>query len=251
MLNRSLVGRCKFLLALLLSLSWADGVLAVALPEIEYVAPEQSVWTTRLDSHGQPDNPMFRVAAQLFGKAGIAWHGKSYPAVRMFKYLQDGSAQFSILVKAPSLEECCLFSKKPLAAAEIRVYHQAGKAPLLRREDLSGKKIITVAGYSYGGLLPFLADAQNHIGNQVAPTHLAAFRMLSNGRADYVIDYSGPAGEILAQEPIADIHSELLSRQEVFLVLSRSYPDAAKVMKRLETIAEQLDIEKIIRSAAR
>lgn len=241
----------KFLAQLALAMAFVGVAKAATMPEIEYVAPEQSVWTTRLDAHGQPANPLFRVAAAIFAQAGIPWHGKLYPAPRMFKYLQDGTAQFSMLVKAPSLQECCLLSSKPISFAEVRVYHLSGKPPVTSREDLPGKKVITVAGYSYGGLLAFIADQNNHIANQSAQTHLAAFRMLANGRADYVIDYSGPAGEILAEEPIADIHSELLSRQDVYMVLSRSYPDAAKVMGRLEAIAEKMNIEKIIRSSSR
>lgn len=241
----------KCLAQITLMIAFTGLCSAASMPELEYAAPEQSVWTTRLDGHGQADNPLFRVAAALFAQAGIPWHGKSYPAARMFKYLQDGTAQFSMLVKAPGLQDCCLFSRKPIAAVDVRVYHLPGKPAMNKREDLLGKRIITVAGYSYGGLLAFIGDERNQIANHLAQTHQAAFRMLANNRADYVVDYSGPASELLEQEPIAGIQSELLSRQEVYMLLSRSYPDAAKVMGRLEAIAEKLNIEKIIRSPGR
>jgi ABC-type amino acid transport substrate-binding protein len=220
---------------------------AATCPEIEYASPDQSVWTTRTDRQGLPDNPLFRVAAQLFGRAGIPWHGRTYPAARMFKYLQDGSVQFSMLVKAPALQECCLLSRKPITAAEVRAYHFPDKAPIGRPEDLVGKSIITVHGYSYGGLLGFIGDERNRIQNNAALTHASAFKMLARGRADYVIDYSGPAGEVLAAEPLRGLQSELLARQDVFLVLSRSYPDAQNVMVRLENIAETLEVDALMR----
>lgn len=100
--------------------------------------------------------------------------------------------------------------------------------------------MITIHGYSYGGLLAFVADPKNRITNHAAHSHASAFTMLAQGRAGYLIDYGGPASEILAAEPIAGLRSELLARQEVFLVLSKTYPDAEKVMARLEAIAETL-----------
>lgn len=216
-------------------------------PEIEYASPDQSIWTTRTDRHGQPDNPLFRVAEQLFAKAGIPWRGRTYPAARMFKYLQDGSAQFSMLVKAPALQECCLLSRKPVAVAEVRAYRFADKAPIRHPDDLVGKSVITVHGYSYGGLLGFIGDERNRIQNNAALTHATAFKMLARGRADYVIDYSGPAGEVLAAEPLHGLQSETLAQQEVFLVLSRSYPDAQNVMVRLEAITGTLDVDALLK----
>lgn len=248
MFQASIFCRCIALLLVLTSTPYGMAQAAeVALPEIEYASPEQSVWTTRIGSDGEPDNPLFRVAAALFAKAGIAWHGRSYPAARMFKYLQDGNAQFSMLVQSPALQACCLLSRKPVAVTEIRVYHPENKAPINSLADLAGKNIITIHGYSYGGLLTFLSDEANRIHNNVALTHPSAFKMLARQRADYVVDYAGPAAEVLAAEPLPGLRSEVLSRQEVHLVLVKSYPEASKVMSRLEAIADGLDIDKLMR----
>lgn len=213
-------------------------------PEIEYASPDQSVWTTRLNARGEPDNPLFAYAEALFARAGLRWHGKTYPAARLFKQLQEGGNRFSILVRAPALEACCLFSRKPVAVAEIRAYYIGDKPPVRAREELAGKSVITVHGYSYGGLLGYVADDRNRIVNHPAHTHQAAFTMLERGRADYLIDYAGPAAEVLAAAPMAGLRSELLARQEVYLVLSKSYPEAGKVMARLEAIAEALANER-------
>lgn len=219
------------------------------MPEIEYATPNQSVWTIRADADGEPFNPLLRVTAELFAKAGIPWHVRSYPPARMFKYLQDGTAQFSMLVKAPVLEECCLLSRKPVVVLEVRVYHLDGKKPINKLDDLVGSSIITIHGYSYGSLLGFFSDKRNRIANNVAPTHSAAFKMLAQRRADYLIDYVGPATEVVAAEPLPGLRSEMLSRQPVHLVLVKRYPDAPQVMIRLEKIADTLEVDKIMRAS--
>jgi ABC-type amino acid transport substrate-binding protein len=216
--------------------------------EIEYASPDQSVWSTKLNERGEPDNPLLSLATALFTKANIPWRSQIYPASRLFKNLQDGSSQFSILVKVPALQECCLWSKKPVTSVEIRVYRLNHKSAIKTPDDLTGKTVITIRGYSYGGLRNFINDEKNRITNNESPTHAAAFKMLTSGRADYLIDYAGPAAEILASEAATGIQSDALLRQDVHLVLSKTYPDAAKVMAQLESIANGLDSAAIIKN---
>jgi polar amino acid transport system substrate-binding protein len=212
--------------------------------EIEYAAPAPSIWTTRVGARGEAENPLFVLAEQMFSRAGIPWRLRSYPAARMFRYLEDGTAQFSILVASPALTRCCLVSEKPVAVAEIRVFHRAGLPVLTERAGLAGRSVITVRGYSYGGLKAFIADPVNRVIDSEAPDHVAAFRMLANGRGDYLLDYSGPAAEILARDPVAGLREEVVSRQPVYLVLVRSYPNASQVMARLEEIVDTLRRER-------
>lgn len=214
--------------------------------DIEYGSPDQSVWTIRTDEHGVPGNPLMHVAAALFAEAGTPWRARVYPAPRLFANLKDGTTPFSMLVRVPSLQECCLFSQRPITTVEIRAYHRPAAAPLSGTGDLAGKRVITIHGYSYGGLLKFITDERNRVTNNVAHTHAEAFRMLANGRADYVIDYADPAREVLTAEPIAGVRSTMLSQSPVYLVLSRNYPEASGFMARLESIAAKLDIEAML-----
>jgi ABC-type amino acid transport substrate-binding protein len=229
-----------------LTVAGLNAPAVAASPEIEYAFPDQSVWTARVDVNSNPENPLLGLATQLFDKAGIPWHSKRYPAARMFNYLNDGTAQFSMLVKSQQLADCCLTSKAPVASTELRVYRLADRAPIRTREDLVGKKIITIRGYSYGGLLPFLNDPGNGITVNSTMKHDAAFAMLEAGRADYLLDYTGPSLEMLAQHPIAAARYDVLGRLDVHLVLVRTYPNAEAVMARLEAIMETLDKDQIL-----
>lgn len=215
-------------------------------PAIEYGYPDQSVFVATTNAKGQPDSPMTRLAEALMERVGLPWRAVPYPAPRLFSNLQNGATNFSILVRASSLESCCLFSQKPVYSTTLNVYSIGDKPPVKNKEDLAGKYIVTIRGYSYAGLLKFISDPANRIDNQVAGTHKAAFEMLKAGRADYVVDYASAAGDILAESPIANLRATPIDQLDIHLVLSKSYPEAEKLMTRLEGIARTLDVERLL-----
>jgi polar amino acid transport system substrate-binding protein len=218
---------------------------------LEYVYPDQSVWTTKLDAQGEPDNPLLRLANVMFTQAGIKWTARGYPATRMFEVLKSGTSQFSMLVRAPALAECCLFGKTPVASTELRAYRQADTPALAGKDGLAGKRVALIRGYSYAGLKDFMADPKNAVRIEEVTSHDAAFALLARDRVDFVIDYAGPATEVLAEHPITRVQSDLVSRLDVYLVLSKSYPDAEAVMARLQSIADRLDKERILAGTVR
>jgi len=232
-----------FLAALTMAPGLVPGAVAAEPRPIEYSYPDQSVWTTRLDARGEPDNPLLRLAAPLFQQAGIPWRARGLPAARLFEYLRDGQTDFSMLVKGPAVEKCCLVSKRPVAGTELRIYRRKGLPPVTAREGLSGKEVITIHGYSYGDILAFIKDPANRVGNNGTVSHESAFAMLERGRAPYLLDYAGPAEEVLAEHPIKDLEFDVLQRLDVHLILSRTYPDAEAAMSRLEAIADTLRVE--------
>ncbi len=217
--------------------------------EIEYAYPDISVWTTQRDAEGKLKNPLVKLAGPLFEKAGIPWHPQDYPARRMFANLRDGVSKFSMLVNAESiLQGCCLVSKDPVAVVEIRVFHKKDTPAITSREQLNGKSVITIRGYSYAGTLKYIQDEKNSISNNPAPDHHAAFEMFDHGRADYILDYAFPAAEVLEANPIKDITFSTLKQTNVYLILHKDYPDAENVMAKLEKIAATLDKEEFLTS---
>jgi polar amino acid transport system substrate-binding protein len=219
--------------------------------DIEYAYPYSSALTSRLNKRGEPENPLLQVADALFAKMGIPWHGVSYPAARVFENLRNGNSDFSMLVNSPALQACCVISKKPVTSTELRVYRLASQAPVTNRNDLAGKRVITVLGYTYGGLLSFLEDQKNNVTNNVAATHEAAFAMLARGRADYLIDYAGPSAEILAEHPIQNIKSDLFQQLDVYLALSKKRSDAVSLMSRMEAIMGGINTSAILEARPR
>lgn len=213
-------------------------------PAFEYVYPDQSIWTTKRDPNGILQNPLLKVAESLFSSLQVAWTAKPYPANRMFKRLEEGKSNFSFLVRAPRLKESCIFSEMPVTYSELRVYRKSGVSPISKLNDLNKKQVITIRGYSYGKIGKYLKDPVNNIIIYEAPQHESAFSMLSHARADYLLDYSGPSEEVLEAEPIPDVSFDVLARLDVFLVLSKKYPNAYEMMGSLEEASQEIDVTK-------
>lgn len=211
-------------------------------PEFEYAYPDQSIWTTQRDSNGVLKNPLLLLAGDLFAAINVSWVANPYPAKRMFTRLEEGDSNFSILVKASRLREHCIFSKTPVTFSELRVYRMKHTPPIRGIEDFKGKQIITIRGYSYGAIGKYFNDPANSVLIHESPNHESAFSMLKYHRANYLLNYSGPSEEILQKNPLPDIVYDVITKLNVFLVLSKKHPNAVEVMEAMEKIVQQLDV---------
>lgn len=227
-------------LAAAMILVWSGGAPAGERSVLEYAYPDQSVLTAKVNERGEAENPLTPLAETIFRRAGVEWRGRPLPAARLFDSLRDGGVDVSMLVKGPALDSCCLIGARTLAATELRVYRRKGMPPVTRREDLAGKEIITLRGYTYGSLAAFIRDPANRIGNNATQGHDSAFAMLELGRADYLLDYSGPSEEVLAGRPGERPAFDVLERLDIRLVVRRGLPDAEALLARLDAASEGL-----------
>lgn len=225
---------------MLFSLNWAFANSGDSNPDIRYVYPGQVVLSTEGGPKLQHITPLIDIASALFHEAKIPWKSKQLPVSRMFQELDNQTSDFSILIKSPQILECCVTSEQPVFKEELRVYHRPISQTISSVNDLAGKSIITIQGYSYGYLHRFLANDVNKLTIYTAPTHASAFAMLKAGRADYLIDYRGASIEALSNNPMPYIMFDVLENFDLYLVLSKNHPNALALIKRLENIANRV-----------
>lgn len=203
-----------------------------------YVHPSTPILTEFDDNHVVYD-PIMRKMAVIFEKAGLEWQDRPVPIHRMYEYLNTKPESFSILVKTPYIIECCITSKKPVFRVDLGVFRHAETPPLLQIHSIISKHIITIEGYSYGVLRPFLTDEDSNIVQYPAKSHQSAYSMLKAGRADYLLDYRGPVKEVLKEKEDHDIQYDVLDTLELYFIFNKQYPDAENIMIKLEEIASQ------------
>lgn len=215
--------------------------------ELEFGYVEQPP-RTFTNEQGKAEGQVIRLVSDLFGKAGVAWRPVSYPAARLFENLKDGTTAASVLVRVPSLEQHCLWSRTDLGGEDIRVYYLADRPAVRSKEDLVDKSVIVLRGYSYSGLLNFLSEEKNRIALSYAASNSDSFEMLQAGRADYLVQYAEASERVLAAKPIPGIRHAVIGRTTRHLVLSRKVPDVEKKMERLEQILKTMDVADYLKS---
>lgn len=167
--------------------------------------------------------------------AGIAYTAESAPARRLFSGIADG--EFNIFLGIRTVKEfdgSTLISAAPIARIELNAYG-IGEAPAVKaKEDLSGKAVIALNGYSYGGWRAWMEDPANKVQMVDARTADQALQLLQAGRAPTLLQYSLPMQQALGGKTLADLKATPVQSLDVYIVVSKKTPDAAAVLAKLE-----------------
>lgn len=186
-------------------------------------------------SETQVEGSMADLLRSIMDKAGIAYELKGFPPKRLYKNLAEGTTQIWMGIKGvPEFEGMVLNSDIPVTEIEIRVYSKEGTPPIAAIPDFNGKKIITIRGFGYGGLIAYLENPANQVSTDPSDSHELAFKKLIKGRGDYVLDYKKPAEEALKASNIIGLNHTVLKNIKVHLIISKQAPDAENLLKKLE-----------------
>lgn len=189
-----------------------------------------------LNTKGEQYRPLALIAEAMFEEIGAEWEKLPLPVNRMYTYLDSGRANVALFIKSSRMDECCIRSKEPVYLARLGVYQQSTKSPVVSLDDLVGKSVIMISTYNFGVLEGFLADPENRISMFPVKHHNSAYSMLEAGRADYFLDYDGPAKKVEEEKQKNDIQYNVLQQVNVFIVLRKDYPDAKHVVEYLADV---------------
>ncbi|MBF0228407.1 MAG: transporter substrate-binding domain-containing protein [Desulfamplus sp.] len=183
----------------------------------------------------EPSGILIDYIKPILKKCNLTYSIKGYPPKRLYKYLADGETEIALGVKGvPELEGNVLYSNEKITDIDLRVYSRAETPPIKTKEDMHGKRIITIRGYSYGGFIKYIENPATKIVADVTNGHELAFKKLQAQRADYVLNYSLPSEKALKSINIPGIQSYSISSLELFFIVSKKSPDAENLLKKLE-----------------
>ena len=194
------------------------------------------------DSQGRPQGAILRLTERLLRHAGYRGELRSYPGARLYSGLQDGSVH--IWPGAPG--------KPELAAHTLETRTQVGEIVLnlyFRRdtllpripEDLAGRGLILISGYSYWPQTnALLNDPQLAIQQHRTSSHTAALEMLQRRRGDFLLDYQTPVEQARRRLGLAELPFVELQRLPLKLIVSRHAPGAEALRDALDRVYEEL-----------
>ncbi len=205
-------------------------------PELVYAYQEDKTFDVTPDQRSEALTPILHLAKTLAAEAGIPMRVVRTPVTRMFRNLDNGTANYCLMVKTPRVDRCCISSQLPAHRIPLGIFRRPGTAKINSVEELKNKKIIVLHGYRYSDLGAYLEDKKNNIEKVMAPSHRSAFSLLAAKRADYLLDYDGPAVRREAEDLDVDAEFDVLKELDLHIVLNKNYPNAKEVMMKFEEI---------------
>ncbi|MDM8348100.1 transporter substrate-binding domain-containing protein [Pseudomonas sp. sp1636] len=194
------------------------------------------------DSQGRPQGAILHLTKRLLKHAGYQAVLRTYPGARLYNGLRDGSVQlWPGAPGKPELSEHTLETRTQLGEIALNLYFR--RDTLLPRipEDLQGRGIIMISGYSYwpqtNALLndPALAIRQQRTG-----THSAALEMLQHRRGDFLLDYQAPAEQARRSLGMGELPYVRLQSMPLKLIVSRHAPAAEALRDALDRAYREL-----------
>ncbi|MBU1168417.1 MAG: transporter substrate-binding domain-containing protein [Proteobacteria bacterium] len=199
---------------------------------------------TYTEAGGKPSGILIDLANKVFHDAGYEFEAFSYPVRRLASYIGSGDLDVWMGLKTlPEFTGKAYIGDAIIAELVLRAYTKGKKTPILVKEDLIGKSIIVLRGYSYGGWITFIEDPKNNINHIKANKHEAAFNMLKADRADFLLDYKEPSDMALQKIRINDLEYNQISALPCYFVVSRANPKGQDIIKKLEKSHEKLKKE--------
>lgn len=190
---------------------------------------------TYTDEGGEPAGILIDLARTIIPDAGYEFEAFSFPVRRMASYIGSGDLDIWLGLKTlPEFTGKAYIGNSVVAELILRAYSRGEKPPILTKEDLVGKSIIILRGYSYGGWITYIEDPKNNINYIKANKHESAFNMLKANRADYLLDYKEPSDMELKKISIPDLSFNQISALPCYIVISRANPDGQVILDKLE-----------------
>lgn len=176
---------------------------------------------------GEASGLIIEMTRKVVEEAGYEPEFLFLPISRIYLYLKNGTVDaWPGLTNIPQLEGEVLESWAQPLSVQLSAWYLEGNPPLKHFNDLRGKTVIVIGGYTYAGMIQWLRESDQILVTE-APNHRAAIDMLKRRRGDYVLDYHAPVQEILTEPSDSVVReSEVRSRTAAWL-FSLANPRAA------------------------
>lgn len=176
---------------------------------------------------GTPAGSFIELTRKVAREAGYRPDFIFLPVSRVYLYLTNGAIDvWPGVTEVPRLEGEVLETWVSPFPLQLSAWYREGTPPLAHFDQLQGKRVIVIGGYTYGGLLGWL-ERKSGIRLTEAPNHRSAVDMLKRKRGDYLLDYRAPVQEILNGDAGNIVHeSEVRTRNTAWL-FSLANPRAA------------------------
>jgi hypothetical protein len=155
------------------------------------------------------------------------------PHRRLLDFIKKGNVDlWAGLDKSQISDDLALVSKTPLFVMELQVYWKADTTSVDKLEDLVDKNLILISSYSYGGNYNKLSEGSRSVRYTI--NHEDGFEQLLSGNKEYLLVYKQISEQIIDKFQITGVQKTTLAKYDLYVKLSRTYPNAIEVMQEID-----------------
>lgn len=176
---------------------------------------------------GTPAGSFIELTRKVAAEAGYEPEFLYLPVSRVYLYLSNGAIDvWPGVTGVPDLQRNVLESWVSPFPVYLSAWYREDTPPLEHLDQLQKKRVIVLGGYTYAGLLSWLAS-DSGIRITEAPNHRSAVDMLKRNRGDYLLDYRQPVLDILVKERDDIIRESKIRTRNTAWIFSLANPQAA------------------------
>jgi len=189
---------------------------------------------------GHAEGPAADMIRRIFENAGYRADVRVYPSVRVRSLVTSGDLDASIASRFWDTDGIALYSEQPFGEPKIGLFWTDPKNDVTSLAQLDGKVVIVPLGqFTPAALLRLKAP---HAVIEQSRDFAGAIAMLTNGRADYLLDWEGPVQSELDRLGLK-VRQLKLPPEYTYVVVSRRVPDAVAIVHRIDAAMRRLVAE--------
>ena len=134
-----------------------------------------------------------------------------------------------------------LEGRHTLSQINLNLYHRAGTPVPRIPDDLAGKALILIGGYSYWpNINAILENPALDLRLLRTSNHLSALEMLRRKRGDYLLDYQAPVEQVRKELGLSALPYTVLQSMQLRLIASRHAEGSRRLLDELDRAYEEL-----------
>lgn len=191
---------------------------------------------------GRAQGPLADLLRRMLQRAGYTPEFRGLPIARMYNELREGRVDlWAGAPNQPALESYVLASDRLLAQVRLNLYHRLGTPAPKLPDDLAGKVVIMLSGYTYWPRTRELLLGPDTGITQLRTHHrAAALELLLRGRGDYLLDYQLPIEQTMQAQGLSPLPFVTVESLPIHLIISRKSADPQQLLRRLDAAFDQM-----------
>lgn len=233
----------KTFLSWLLSSLFVLGFFSASAFAAEDAAPKRKLKMAYTDfppfQEDTPEGPkgvLIDLAKKYVKPTGYEIEFVHVPFKRMPSELANGNVDLWMgLTHYKEFKGSTLIGSKTVTTLELMTYALGQDISIKTLDDLKKYRVITYAGYTYGGMIEELQNPKNKFQTIEVKDNDQAYRLLVNKRADVFLNYRATVETWMKGNPTVQLRGHLFKALPVHIAVSRKTFEGAEILKNVES----------------